>query len=129
MMEDGARRRRRPLRARACEEGLCPRPFFIITSSNVSYVRICERFHRTMLDEFYRVAFRKKLYASLEELQRDADEWIEHYNSERAHSGKYCYGKTPMETFRASKKLADEKMLDMLLAGSAAESAGAQAVG
>jgi len=89
---------------------------------------ICERFHRTMLDEFYRVAFRKKLYASLEELQRDADAWIEHYNRERTHSGKYCYGKTPLETFRAAKKLADEKMLDMLLAGSAAESAGAQAV-
>jgi transposase InsO family protein len=34
---------------------------------------ICERFHRTMLDEFYRVAFRKKLYTSLEELQCDAD--------------------------------------------------------
>ena len=90
---------------------------------------ICERFHRTMLDEFYRVAFRKKLYASLEELQRDADEWIEHYNRERTHSGKYCFGKTPMETLLASKKLADEKMLDMLLAGSAAENAGAQAVG
>src|SRR5918911_43285 len=47
---------------------------------------ICERFHRTMLDEFYRVAFRKKLYASLEELQKDADAWIEHYNTERTHS-------------------------------------------
>jgi transposase InsO family protein len=90
---------------------------------------ICERFHRTMLDEFYRVAFRKKLYASLEELQRDADEWIEHYNTERTHSGKFCYGKTPMETLLASKKLADEKMLDMLLAGSVAENSGAQAVG
>jgi hypothetical protein len=82
-----------------------------------------------MLDEFYRVAFRKKLYGSLEELQADADEWVEHYNIERTHSGKFCYGKTPMETFLAAKKLADEKMLDMLLAGSAAENAGAQVVG
>jgi hypothetical protein len=71
----------------------------------------------------------QKLYASLEELQRDADEWSEHYNTERTHSGKFCDGKTPMETFVASKKLADEKMLDILLAGSAAEGAGAQAVG
>jgi transposase InsO family protein len=90
---------------------------------------ICEQFHRTMLDEFYRVAFRKKLYASLEELQRDADEWIEHYNRERTHTGKYCYGKTPMETLLASKKLADEKMLDMLPVVSVAENSSVQAVG
>lgn len=90
---------------------------------------ICERFHRTMLDEFYRVAFRKKLYPSLEELQQDADEWIEYYNRERTHSGKYCYGKTPWETLLESKKLAEEKMLDMLPVVSAAENSGAQAVG
>jgi transposase InsO family protein len=90
---------------------------------------ICERFHRTMLDEFYRVTFRKKFYENLEELQKDADEWIEHYNRERTHSGKYCYGKTPMETLLESKKLADEKMLDMLPVVSGAENSGAQAVG
>lgn len=90
---------------------------------------ICERFHRTMLDEFYRVTFRKRFYESMEELQRDADGWIEHYNRERTHSGKYCYGKTPMETFMESKKLADEKMLDMLPVVSGAENSGAQAVG
>jgi transposase InsO family protein len=44
---------------------------------------ICEGFHRTMLDEFYRLAFRKKLYENLEHLQKDADQWIEHYNEER----------------------------------------------
>ena len=42
---------------------------------------ICERFHRTILNEFYRVAFRKKLYQSIEELQEDLDLWIEEYNS------------------------------------------------
>jgi transposase InsO family protein len=30
---------------------------------------ICERFHRTMQDEFYSIAFRKKLYSSLDQLQ------------------------------------------------------------
>jgi transposase InsO family protein len=54
---------------------------------------ICERFHRTILEEFYQVAFRKKLYSSLEELQADVEQWIESYNTERTHSGKYCYGK------------------------------------
>jgi transposase InsO family protein len=73
---------------------------------------ICERFHRTMQDEFYSVAFRKKLYRSLDELQADVDQWIAEYNESRPHSGKYCFGKTPMQTFRDSKHLADEKMLD-----------------
>jgi transposase InsO family protein len=73
---------------------------------------ICERFHKTMQDEFYRVAFRKKLYRNLEELQGDADEWIEYYNNQRPHSGRYCYGKTPMQTFTESEHLALEKILD-----------------
>lgn len=71
---------------------------------------ICERFHRTMLDEFYRVAFRKKVYAGVEELQADVDEWIREYNEARTHTGKYCYGKTPLDTFKQSTHLATEKM-------------------
>jgi Integrase core domain len=63
---------------------------------------ICERFHRTILNEFYQIAFRKKLYQTLEELQSDADEWMQHYNGERPPSGRYCYGKTPLETFAES---------------------------
>lgn len=75
---------------------------------------ICERFHKTIQDEFYAVAFRKKIYHNIEEIQEDADRWIEEYNKERPHSGKYCFGKTPWQTFIDSKRLADEKMLDML---------------
>jgi transposase InsO family protein len=69
---------------------------------------ICERFHRTMKQEFYDIAFRKKIYASLEELQIDVDHWIAKYNETRPHSGKYCYGKTPMQTFRETRHLAKE---------------------
>jgi hypothetical protein len=58
----------------------------------------------------------------------DADQWIDHYNRERTHSGKYCYGKTPMETFLSAKHLAEEKMIDSLQAVSLAESIGEQAV-
>ena len=75
---------------------------------------ICERFHRTMQDEFYSVAFRKKLYSSLEQLQVDLDNWLEEYNEQRPHSGKYCFGKTPMQTFLDSRHLAYEKELDRL---------------
>ena len=75
---------------------------------------ICERFHQTVQDEFYAVAFRKKIYKSLEELQQDLDLWVEHYNKERTHSGKYCFGKTPMQTFLDTLHLAREKSLDNL---------------
>ncbi len=72
---------------------------------------ICERLHRTMQEEFYAVAFRKKLYSSLDEMQQDLDEWMKYYNQERTHSGRYCYGKTPMETFKESLILARQKMI------------------
>lgn len=73
---------------------------------------ICERFHRTIQDEFYAVAFRKKIYESIQDLQQDLDEWMLYYNQERTHSGKYCFGKTPLQTFHDSLPLAKEKILD-----------------
>lgn len=75
---------------------------------------ICERLHRTMQEEFYAVTFRKKLYDSLEQLQQDLDAWLDYYNNERPHSGRYCYGKTPMQTFLESLPLAKQKMLQDL---------------
>ena len=75
---------------------------------------ICERFHKTIQEEFYAVAFRKKLYHTLEELQTDLDAWMQTYNSERTHSGKYCFGRTPYQTFQETKQLAQNKMLDTL---------------
>jgi len=78
---------------------------------------ICERFHRTLQDEFYSVAFRKRLYRTLEELQADLDSWLREYNEQRPHSGKYCFGKTPMQTFLDSKHLSEEKQLDRISVG------------
>jgi hypothetical protein len=72
---------------------------------------ICERLHRTMQEEFYAVAFRKKIYSSIQELQLDLDEWMKFYNNERCHSGRYCFGKTPMETFNESIILARQKTI------------------
>lgn len=72
---------------------------------------ICERFHRTMQNEFYATAFRKKIYSTMEELQEDVNKWLEEYNGERTHTGKYCYGKTPLQTFVEAKHLAKEKMI------------------
>jgi len=73
---------------------------------------ICERFHRTIQEEFYAVAFRKKIYNTLQEMQNDLDEWTWYYNNQRPHSGRYCYGKTPMETFTESLPLAKQKLLN-----------------
>ena len=72
---------------------------------------ICQRFHKTLLDEFYRIAFRKKLYRSIAELQRDLDAWIAEYNEARPHQGRWCFGKTPMETFIDTLPVAKEKLM------------------
>ena len=72
---------------------------------------ICERFHKTILQEFYQVTFRKKLYVTLEELQKDLDEWMKYYNNARTHQGKVCCGRTPMETLLDGKKVWAEKNL------------------
>ena len=82
---------------------------------------ICERFHRTIQDEFYSVAFRKRIYQSLDDLQADADAWIREYNEVRPHSGKYCFGKTPLQTFLDSKYLSDEKQLDRMPVGTSSD--------
>jgi hypothetical protein len=82
---------------------------------------ICERFHRTIQDEFYSVAFRKRIYSSLEDLQTDADAWMREYNEVRPHSGKYCFGKTPMQTFLDSRHLSDEKQLDRMPVGTSSD--------
>jgi len=76
---------------------------------------ICERVHQTILNEFYRVAFRKKLYSDIETLQMDLDAYIDKYNVLRTHQGKRCQGRTPMETFLDGKKYFEEKNLEAKL--------------
>jgi transposase InsO family protein len=72
---------------------------------------ICERFHKTVLNEFYRVTFRKKVYRSIDELQTDLDSWIKEYNEARPHQGRWCFGKTPMQTFLDAMPMTKEKMI------------------
>jgi len=76
---------------------------------------ICERLHKTMQDEFYSIAFRKKIYTSIEQLQADLDAWLVTYNEQRPHppaADRCCYGKTPMATFKDSIPMAHAKRLD-----------------
>lgn len=66
---------------------------------------ICERFHKTILQEFYQVTFRKKIYESIDELQKDLDEWMDYYNNQRTHQGKMCCGSTPIQTLIEGKQI------------------------
>ena len=75
---------------------------------------ICERFNQTSGNEFYKVAFRKKFYGSMEELQADLDEWMNRYNQLRTHQGKRCQGRTPMQTFLDAKPLARQHRIEPL---------------
>ena len=72
---------------------------------------ICERFHKTVLNEFYRIAFRKKVYRSIDDLQVDLDLWVREYNEARPHQGRWCFGKTPMQTFLDAIPMTKEKMI------------------
>ena len=58
-----------------------------------------ERLNQTIQEEFNQIAFRKKLYSSLEEIQADLDDFMETYNADRTNQGKYCQGRTPLQTF------------------------------
>ncbi len=72
----------------------------------------CERFHKTILNEFYQVTLRKKIYTSIEELKTDLDQWLIKYNTQRTHQGKMCCGRTPMETLIDGKVIWKEKFLN-----------------
>jgi transposase InsO family protein len=76
---------------------------------------ICERFHKTILNEFYQITFRKKIYTELDELQKDLDDWLYHYNYQRTHQGKMCCGRTPIETLLDGKKIWKEKVENLNL--------------
>lgn len=75
---------------------------------------ICERFHKTILQEFYQVTFRKKLYGDLDSLQTDLDNWLWYYNNERTHQGNMCCGRTPMDTLLDGKRIWAEKNLNQI---------------
>jgi len=66
---------------------------------------ISERFHKTILQEFYQITVCKKVYQSIQKLQADLDEWLGHYNSERTHQSKLCCGRTPLKTMIEGKQI------------------------
>ena len=89
----------------------CPKGTLRVKTKSPQTNGICERFHKTILEEFYRVAFRKKIYPGLAELPADLDAWMREYNEVRTHQGRWCYAKTPMQPCLESIPLAREKMI------------------
>ena len=61
-----------------------------------------ERFHRSLGEEFFRQAFRKKMYPDVQSLQYDLDKWLYYYNHERPHLGYRNMGRKPYETYKIS---------------------------
>jgi transposase InsO family protein len=64
-----------------------------------------ERLNRTIDEEFYQVAFRKRLYSSLEQIQSDLDQFMHYYNYSRTNQGKFTNGRTPIDCFINSLEL------------------------
>jgi hypothetical protein len=71
---------------------------------------MCERFHKTPLNAFCRVALRKQVcHRSVEELQANLDAWLCQYDESRSHQGRWRFGKTPMQTFLDALPVTKEK--------------------
>lgn len=71
-----------------------------------------ERLNQTIKHEFYNVAFRKKLYTALDEIQHDLDDFMNDYNYDRTNQGRYCKGRTPIQTFEDNKDLYVRYVID-----------------
>jgi len=66
----------------------------------------CERLNRTILNEFYQVAFRKRIYETLDQLNDDLQKYLKIYNYQRTHQGKRTQGRVPAELYLLNKKSA-----------------------
>jgi transposase InsO family protein len=74
-----------------------------------------ERLHRTLLDEHFRIMGRTKWYESTEEMQKDLETYLRHYNHERTHQGRNMNGRTPYTAFidglpKIEKQVKTEKL-------------------
>lgn len=65
-----------------------------------------ERFHGTVLHEFYRITFRRKFYRGRASLNKDLQSFLRYYNFDRTHQGYRLKGKTPASVFFSAKERA-----------------------
>lgn len=74
----------------------------------------CERFQRTILEEFYQPVFRKRFFSSIEELQTELTKFLVYYNFERAHFGITKTGAIPAETLKAKINVLRQRFQKLL---------------
>jgi transposase InsO family protein len=63
-----------------------------------------ERLQLTILEECWRPSFARSLVPKMTALQRDLDEYLEHYNHDRAHTGRLTHGRIPAEIVYGARK-------------------------
>lgn len=69
-----------------------------------------ERMNRTLLDECFRVKGRETFYLTIDEIQRDLDEFMAHYNLERSHQGYRLGGRTPAQALADALRTKAKKL-------------------
>ena len=58
---------------------------------------VCERFHGTVLDEFYRPHFHRGRVDDIALLDKSLQAWLRDYNEHRPNHGAYMAGRTPLQ--------------------------------
>jgi transposase InsO family protein len=63
-----------------------------------------ERLQLTILEECWRPAFSRSLAPKITALQRDLDEYLRYYNTDRAHTGRLTKGRVPADIVFGARK-------------------------
>lgn len=74
----------------------------------------CERFQRTILEEFYQTIFRKKFFYSLNELQNELNKYLAFYNFQRVHFGAVKSGAIPIDVLLAKQSVLQHRFQNLL---------------
>jgi transposase InsO family protein len=65
---------------------------------------VCERFHGTVLHEFYRPHFHRGRVEDVALLDRSLQAWVTDYNHHRPNHGDYMAGRTPLQVKKELKR-------------------------
>jgi len=64
-----------------------------------------ERVQLTILEECWRPAFSRSLAPKITALRRDLDEYLNYYNTDRAHTGRLTQGRVPADIVYGARKM------------------------
>jgi len=78
------------------------------------YNGYCERFQRTIFEEFYQKIFREKIFNSLESLQKELEQYLLYYNFKRPHFGISPKGVIPIDCLKAKRSFLRQRFQKLL---------------